>query len=341
MEPTGIGVIGAGLMGAHFLAIAQQHPACLPVGVADVLEDRAHTLAVQHGVRSFSDYRDLLADPNLDAVVIATGEASHLEPALDAAAAGKHMLIEKPLATSSMDAEKMVEAATRAGVLLMVAHALRFDPNYGRAWQAVRSGSLGEVVHVNARRNTSMGDATRLAGRVSVTFYLGSHSVDVLQWIMGSPICEVTAICARKALGHLDIDDTVLSLLRFQNGAIGALENSWIRPDGAANRKIGSSLVLMGTRGAFAIETMTPGAVLYTEGRSDPYNPAYSFEDALFGIVSVYRDEFGHFVDCIRRGARPIVTPAQALSTVRVCEAIEEALRLRRPVSIAQDNAFR
>ncbi|HPL27914.1 MAG TPA: Gfo/Idh/MocA family oxidoreductase, partial [Anaerolineae bacterium] len=243
MEPTRIGVIGAGLMGAHFLAIARQHPVCLPIGVADVLSDRAQSLADRYGVRSYSDYRNLLDDPDLDAVVIATGESFHLEPALYAAAAGKHMLIEKPLATSSMDGEKMIAAAAQSGVLLMVAHALRFDPNYGRARQAVRSGTLGDLVHVNARRNTSMGDAARLAGRTSITYYLGSHSVDTLQWVMNSPICEVTTISVQKALRHLGVDDTVLSLLRFQSGAIGALENSWIRPDGAANRKIGSSLV--------------------------------------------------------------------------------------------------
>jgi len=341
MDQIGVGVIGVGLMGSLFARLASQLPDSVLVGVADVDESRGTVLSESLNVPAFSDYNDLLALPRLDAVVVATPDAFHLQPALAVAQAGRHLMIEKPLATTPEDALRIVDTCRAAGVTLMVAHVLRFDPSYGEAFKAVRSGKLGEVVHVGARRTTSISDAERLAGRVTITFYLGSHSVDVIQWIVGSPIVEVTSISASNVMKRFDVDDTVMSILRFENGAIGTLENSWIRPQGAGSRRLGASLVVMGTEGAVKVEPFQERINLYQHNYTEPMLPAYSFGPTAFdGIGGIYRDEFAHFIQCIRTGASPIVLPDQALSAIRVCEAIEQSIRQGTPVCIDQENVF-
>lgn len=337
----GVGVIGVGLMGSLFARLATQFPASALVGVADADESRARQVGDSLGVPGFTGYKELLALRNLEAVVIATPDSLHVEPALAAAQAGKHLLIEKPLATTVEDGQQIIDACQNAGVTLMVGHVLRFDPNYGEAFKAVRGGKLGEIVHVNARRNTAISDARRLAGRVTITFYLGSHSVDVIQWIVGSPIVEVNAIGARKMMEPFKLDDTVISLLRFRNGAIGALENSWIRSPGAGNRRVGASLVIMGTEGSLMAQPYQESTVLYRADYVEPLGSLYSFEDMAFGRISgVYRDEFAHFIDCIIYGSVPIVSAEQALSAVVVCQAIEQSLQKGSTVSIDQANIF-
>ncbi len=341
MTQVGIGVIGVGLMGSLFARLASQLPDSKLVGVADVDENRATQLGQSLGVPAFGDYKGLLAIPEVDAVVIATPDALHLEPALAAAQAGKHLMIEKPLATTREDGARIVEAGEAAGVTLMVAHVLRFDPNYGEAFKAVRGGKLGEIVHISARRNTSMSDARRLAGRVTITFYLGSHSVDVIQWIVGSPIVEVTAASVRKVMAQFNVDDTVISLLRFENGAIGTLENSWMRPPSSGSRRIGASLIVMGTEGSLKVEPYQDSVTVYQPQSVDLLLPAYSFDNTPFGKISgVYRDEFAHFVECVRMGTPPIISPEQALSAVLVCSAIEQSLREGVTVHIDQENVF-
>jgi UDP-N-acetylglucosamine 3-dehydrogenase len=337
-----IAVIGTGQMGKLFIRLISEHPACQLAGVVDVIEEKTRAAGQELGVPYFSNHKTLFSSIDLDAVVIATSEQHHLQPTLDAAANGVHVLIEKPLADTSAAAKEMVAATRDAGTILMVGHSVRFDPHYQEAYRSVHNGEVGDVVHLAARRNTSVGDANRLQGRVSITMYLGSHSVDIVQWVIGSPIIEVTATGVRKAMTALDVDDAVLSLLRFENGAIGTLENSWLRPNGAASRKVGSSLIIMGTKGTTSVETMTPGGcVNYQENVYTPFNAPWNFATDLTGFTNnVYSSEFAHFVDCIKTGNQPIITPAQALSAVLVCEAIEESIRLRRPIKVVQDNPF-
>ena len=341
MDQVRVGVVGVGLMGSLFARLAAESRDSELVGVVDIDLERAGQLGESLKAPVYGNHVDLLESAQPDAVVIATPDAQHLEPSLAAARAGAHILLEKPLATNPGDAQSIIDACKSAEITLMVAHVLRFDPNYGEAYRAVRDGSLGEIVHLCARRNTQVSDAERLAGRVTITMYLGIHSVDVMQWVLGSPIVEVRSIGVSKAMKRFNVDDTVMSLVRFENGAIGTLENSWLRPNGTACRRIGSSLVMMGTKGAYRAEPYHEASTLYQPGHAEPVFMAYSHGKTHLGTIGgLYRDEFAHFVACVKTGAAPIVSPAQALSAVVVCNAIERSLREGIPVQVDQGNAF-
>lgn len=218
--------------------------------------------------------------------------------------------------------------------MLLVGHVLRFDPAYVRAREAVQAAEIGEVVHAAARRNTSWTDALRLAGRTSVTYYLALHDIDVLQWIVGSPITSVRARGVRKAMARFGVDDTVLSLVEFGNGAIGTLEASWLRPDGPSGPKA-QLLEVMGTQGMIEVTPAASSVDVYRANHVRMANQAYVFTPGADGrIPGIYRDEIAHFLDCIARGRAPVCGGPEALSAVLVADAIERSAMTSSEVRI-------
>jgi predicted dehydrogenase len=334
MQQIGVGVIGAGLMGSLFARILATLPEARVAGIVDVAPDRARALAGELGAAAYSGYEELLRSPSVDAIVITTPDGLHLQPALAAADAGKHLFVEKPLATSAGEAEQIVRAAERHHLVLLVGHVLRFDPAYVRAREAVQAAEIGDVVHVAARRNTSWTEARRLAGRTSVTYYLAVHDIDAVQWIVGSPITSVRARGVRKAMAPFGVDDTVLSLVEFANGAIGTLEASWLRPDGPSGPK-GQLLEVVGTQGMIEVMPAASSVSVYLADHVRVANQAYVFTPGADGrIPGIYRDEIAHFLDCVGRGRAPVCGGRDALSAVLVADAIERSATTSSEVRI-------
>jgi UDP-N-acetylglucosamine 3-dehydrogenase len=161
-------VIGAaGAMGQVHTRTYRSLPAARLLGVCDV---DAATLAAAAGDapvgRRYQDYEALLADPEVEAVSVCTPDGQHVGPAVAAAQAGKHVLLEKPIATTLEDARTIVRACSAAGVVLLVGHVLRFDPRFVAAREALSAGELGDLLTVFARRANGVGAQDRLRGRV-------------------------------------------------------------------------------------------------------------------------------------------------------------------------------
>jgi predicted dehydrogenase len=334
-DRIGVGVIGLGVMGAPFARILAGLPGVDLVGVADVAEQRANAIADELGCQAYASAASLLRASALEAVVVATPDAHHREPAVACLNAGKHVLVEKPLATSVADAAAIVEAAERHERVLRIAHVLRFDPAYQRARTAVAAGELGQLTHVFARRSTSASDAERLAGRVSVVAYLGIHDIDALMWVVGSPIVSARAVAVRRGMAAPDLDDAVVSTLRFANGAIGTLECSWLRPDGPAG-VIGARMDVAGCDGVVEVTPYAPTVSVYRAGTVESETPAYALDRGAHGqIAGIYRDEVLSFLAKVRGGDDAGATGLEGLAAVRVVEAIERSLRDGDEVSIA------
>ncbi|NUR87235.1 MAG: Gfo/Idh/MocA family oxidoreductase, partial [Nonomuraea sp.] len=215
-----LGLIGAGTIAELHVAAARDSAAEI-VAVCDVRADRAERIAA--GAQVFTDHRDLIAAGGLDAVVVTVPHALHAPITLDAAAAGLHVLVEKPIATTRADAARMVEACRTAGVVLAVGHVLRFVPTLRAAAAYLRSGELGRVVVATERRTSDYGDETRpgwfldagMAGG-GIVLNVGTHSIDKLQLLVGAPITRVTAHVAGPA--SLEIETEALALLEHEDG---------------------------------------------------------------------------------------------------------------------------
>ena len=155
-------------MGAIHADVYARNPRCRLMAVADVEGHKARTLAARHGVQAFEDAERMLDELRPAAVTIATSDHAHVEPTLACLKRGIHVLLEKPIATTLADADKIIRAAQSAGVKVLVGHVVRFDPRYVRAKQAVDTGEIGRVEAIFARRLNRASLQSVLRGRVSV-----------------------------------------------------------------------------------------------------------------------------------------------------------------------------
>ncbi|MFD0663680.1 Gfo/Idh/MocA family protein [Thermocatellispora tengchongensis] len=224
-----MGIVGAGTIAELHVAAARQLASQVKVvAVCDVRADAAEKLAAEAGARVYTDHLAMFAAGGLDAVVITVPHALHAPITLDAAAAGLHVLLEKPIATRHEDGVRMIEACRAAGVTFAVGHVLRFVPTLRAAAGYLASGAVGEVMVASERRTADYTDASRprwfldpeMAGG-GIVLNVGTHSIDKLQMLVGSPVTHVTGhVAARPGVA---VETEAVALLRHADGTRATL----------------------------------------------------------------------------------------------------------------------
>ncbi|HHY46416.1 MAG TPA: Gfo/Idh/MocA family oxidoreductase [Firmicutes bacterium] len=328
-----IGVIGLGLIGSLHARILHELPNANLVGVADVDEARARDYGKAFSCDAYRDYQDLLNRPDLDAVSICVPEEYHVPPAVAAAKAGKHILIEKPIAKTVREAREIESAVKAAGVRLMVAHVLRFDPRYVQLHDAIARGDLGEPISLRVKRNNPVMSAQRLKGRVSLLYFLGVHDIDLIRWYAGADVTQVYAQKVSKLNAPIGCEDSVIAVFNFANGAIGSVELSWALPNNIPSG-IYSVAEVVGTKGAGYVNIFDQGLQLY------PSESAATFPDTLHWpeinnvIVGDLRDELAHFVQKTLDGGEYAMPTEDAIKAVAAIEACFESINSGMPVKV-------
>ncbi len=333
-----IGLCGSRYIGALYAhSLKQVHGAQI---VAVCSPNTASEFAARQGIAAhYNDYRSMIEDCDLDAVAIAAPNDLHYDICLAAAAAGKHVLCEKPLALNLQEADAMVAACDRAGVVLMYAENLLFAPMYVRAHQLAREGAVGQPFLV--KQSQSHGgpyspwfwDVDRAGGGVLMD--MGCHSISAICWFMGGWPQAVTAHLGRylhhdKTLG----EDHSTLLLHFPGGALGLAENSWAMPGG------NDFLEVYGPNGRLTADLERgPSLRLYrapgTETASDPSTRTgwqfAMYEEAWqFG----FPQELQHFVDVIE-GRQPLRSSgADGRKVLEIICAAYESARLQHPIAL-------
>jgi len=237
MTPLRAGVIGAGAIAAYrHLPEYAANAAVDLVAVSDPYLERAHAEAARFGnLTAYADYHDMLAREQLDLVSVCTPNHLHAPTTIDALAAGAHVLVEKPMATSLEDADAMIRAARQAGRILMVDQNERFMPVHAAARAVIESGVLGRVLtfrafyghngpeHWTPTASWFFTQAQSLSGALGD---LGVHKADILRFLLRSEVAEVAAFTGtlHKAA---EVNDNAVLLLRFRNGVFGSLAASW------------------------------------------------------------------------------------------------------------------
>lgn len=231
-------IVGAGLWANEHARIFSEMKDAECVAICDVNRERADRFAAENHIpQVYYDHKEMLAKSGCDAVSIVTPDFLHTQIAVDAADAGKHMLIEKPLATTKEDVFTILEAAQRNHVRIMVDMHNRFSPPFNNAKYIVSGGKFGRPVNAYFRLNDVRSVATDMlswASKSSILWFLGSHCLDTLSWILDSRVKEVYALSSRGVLDAVGVDavDVYLSSLVFENGTIAQMENGWITPNG-------------------------------------------------------------------------------------------------------------
>ncbi len=321
-------VIGLGVMGARHAQICHNLTRVDLVAVADIKPGLSQRIGQELDVTAYTDYREMLDDVDVDAVTIAVTDQFHREPCEVSAERGLHIFLEKPIATTMEDARAILDAAERGGVKLMVGHTLRYDPRYKAIRQAARAGQLGDIIHAYARRNATVRSGRRLEGRAEAMVFQGVHDIDALTWILGAPITRVYAESASKVLRDLGVADVTVATLRFANGAVALLEQSWALP-AEAPTLLDAQLEVVGSKGAAYIDFRAPSFALITDGQ-------YTQPDAILGLPEAYylRDEHEHFLDYVAGEAPPKVGGEEALQALKVAHATLQSAAEARPVEI-------
>ncbi len=339
-----VGVVGTGIWGRMHIRAYLQHASVDLVGICDCNEQRAADAAKEFGIaRYFSTVDDLLAE-GLDGISVATPDAAHAAIVIQAASRGVHVLVEKPLATSIAECERMIAAARAGGVYLMVDWHNRWNPPCYAAWRAVRNGELGEITYVYYRLSDTIYVPTKMlpwAGESSVMQFLGSHSLDTTCWFVGSKPQRI--FCRRKegilTAQGIPTADMYLTIVDFANGATAVIENSWVLPQSSPSL-IDHKCEILGTQGAIYLD-LTHGQTLAKYTAKTPAGfPDASLPD-VFITPEVHGRQLGfsvetmyHFVECLRDGKAPLTSGEDGLLNTRLILAAEQSAQKGVPVEL-------
>ena len=341
------GVIGVGTFGSLHARVYAELASADLVAVADIQQEKTQRLVSQYGVTGYDDYNELLEKEDLDIVSVCTSDELHLAPVLAAAAAGKHIFVEKPLAMNPSDCDTMIQAAEDAGVKFTVGQILRFDPRYYAARKAITDGEIGAPVHLFARRNNPIGNAMRLGKHTSVLFFLGIHDIDFMNWCVGSKVERVYAETRNfEPTRYLDtqnlqrpvpsdVEDTAICVLTFKNGLIGR----FVWTHAAIGKEI-HQRIYYGSEGSIddnGIQFKDGSTRGMDELREEFLNALTpDAKEKLFphGITNAVALGIYDFLDAVRNNREPEVTGWDGFAAQAVCDAIYESAHCRQAVNV-------
>lgn len=333
MNKLRIALVGLGRFAIHHVRVWLNHPEVEVVALCDARKENLngyHSLFPE--AACFTSLSELLADVKLDAVDVMTPEHTHAEVVKACLLAGKHVFVEKPLTTDSRSASELIQLARRQQCLLMVGHVLRFDPRYAEVKTQVETGRLGPLRSIYARRNNGK-QFFSIYNRVSPIFILGIHDLDIMHWLSGSTVKEVYARRYPETPPGLQHEPLLWSMLSFDCGMIGVLENHWMLPESAPSFA-DTQMEIVGEQAL--IQLRNPDSLLQIYASDQLESPAVSDGYVLHGVPGgPLVHELHHFVTCVRAG-RPstLLRPEDAYAAVVVAEAIVKSAQSGRKVSI-------
>jgi predicted dehydrogenase len=333
------GVIGAGLWGEAHAEVYATHPWAELAAVCDSDRSRAEKVAKRFGApRVFTDYRDMVKDPGVDAVAVATPDFAHRDPVVAAAKAGKHVHSEKPLATSREDAEAIAAAVRASGVTYMVDFHARWNPPFAIARRNIEEGALGRIMSAYFRLNDTVSVPTGMlswAAKSSILWFLGSHTVDTLRFLLADEVERVYSVSRAEVLRErgIDVPDLYQSVLEFRSGVVATIENNWIVPN--TNPAVNDFKVnILGSKGMINMD-LTNNQLFerYLETTSDHpdclVKPQVRDRHVGFAYEAI-RD----FVECLALGKPVQAGLEDGLKVTSVILAIMESAAVRAPVTV-------
>jgi predicted dehydrogenase len=327
-ERLKVALIGCGWAGEQHARAYASIPEVKLLATADLDEGKARELAKRFGAEaSYSDYEAVLRDPRIEAVSICLPHYLHSQVSVEAAEARKHVLCEKPMANSLKEADEMIRAARKAGVILMIAENVRFHPINLKIKELMELGFLGDVflarifrdheMHDYLRRHPWFLDKEKAGGGIWMSG--GIHDVDVLRMLLGE-VETVTLFQARKVLSEMEGDDTSVAILQFKGGALGVLSESFSTKTFKPYSPNGCPSVINGSLGT--IRTLLDSVEVYGE--------KVGGLDRCIRIKVEGRDTFleevKHFVECIKGHSTPITSGVEERRTLAVVCAGYESL---------------
>lgn len=343
MESINVGVIGTGSISAMHLQSYQKHANANLLAVCDLNEDRARLAAEKYGAaKVFTDYRELLADPEINAVSICTWNNTHAEISIAALNAGKHVLVEKPLCRTVEEALRVQEAVKSSGKLLQVGFVRRYDPNAQMLREFADKGEFGDIYFAKASSIRRLGnpggwfsDIERSGGGPLID--IGVHVIDLCWYMMGRPKPVAVSANTYRKLGNRSnvrnlsfykaadydaekntVEDMANAMIRFENGASMLVDVSFT----LHSKENQQSVKLYGDKGGFEID---PEVVIVTEKHDTIINIQPQTDHKGFNFDSAFQSEVNHFIASIQNGTQPLSPVEDGVEIMKILCGIYES----------------
>lgn len=335
-----VGVVGCGYWGPNLVRNFYENEQVELRYVCDLSAEKLAKLARRYPtVKATVDYQDLLNDPTLDAIVIATPVHTHFKLAHMALSAGKHVLVEKPMCMTSVECEELIAVADQKKKVLMVDHTFAYHGAVTRIKDVIDHGELGEILYFDSVRiNLGL-----FQSDVNVVWDLAPHDLSIMDYLLGQTPKTVHATGACHA-GN-GVEDIAYITLTFENNTIAHFNVSWLSPVKVRQILIG------GTRKMIVYDDLTPmeKVRIYDKGISISeetrgYNSQYvnqvsyrvgDMHSPVIDITEALKIEVVHFVDCVLQGKQPITDGRAGLRTVRILEAANASLKTGQPQELS------
>lgn len=328
-----VGVIGVGQMGTHHANIYRKLPQADLIALCEYNDARREQLKTEfEGVKLYKDYKELLADPEIEAVSIVLPDNMHREAVELAVKAGKHILLEKPLAKELEDGKALYEITKDYDKVFTTGFLLRFDPRFAMIKERLESGELGDIIHCYVRRNSPIIGPKRYIGASDLSMHVMIHDIDYLNWWIGSEPVKVFARNRSVLLKEHGMNDVIYAIVTYENGVVACLEACWTLPENSPTI-IDDKVELVGTKGVAYVDSCDYG-VRFVSDKGVQYPDSrhwYSIRGEICGDLA---EEVMAFVNNIVTNTKSIITPKQSYDSLRVVDAIERSIKEGREVAL-------
>ncbi len=342
MKKRKVAVVGAGIYGINHIRAYQWNNDAELVAVCDLSEALRTKIGAEYGVRTYADVADMLNKEELDAVSIATPDCYHAAPALAAIKAGKHVLIEKPLATTLEDARAIIAAEREYHVRVAVDYHKRWDPAAIQIKNELNRSGVGLPIRGYMNMDDIIDVPTKWfswSNNSSPVHFLGTHCYDQIRWYMGCEVTEVFAVGTKELLKSRGIDtyDTVQAFLKMENGCYWTVENGWIYPEGFAKNNDGRTQILC-ENALFRIDSQNRGVEIFDNSKYRTPNSYFlqEYNGRPFGFCV---EPINDFIRCLITGEPFVAGTKDGLEAEKIAEAVHKSVETGKTVTIEREQA--
>ncbi len=320
MKKLGVAVIGTGFWGRNHARVYRELPTTELVAICDVDSQRARSIADQFGARMYTNSARMLKNKDIEAVSVCTWSTMLAKEAFRALRAGKHVLVEKPMAANASQATRLIKIAEENGLHLTVGFLMRFIPGLQRIREAVEKRRIGDLVCATAKR---VGQWPERIGDVGVVKDTAIHDIDVMRYISKEDPTSVYAKAGR--MKNTRFEDYAQIMLTYQGVKSAFIESNWLTP---YKTRV---LTVTGSEAIMRLDYITQD--LWIESAKESYQPRYPFQEPL-------KLELQHFAECVAENKKPMISGSDGLKALQIAEAALRSSAKNRIIDVRSQLTF-
>jgi UDP-N-acetylglucosamine 3-dehydrogenase len=314
MKKLGVAVIGTGFWGKNHARVYKELPSTELIAICDVDPARAESVAKQYGVKAYTNSGHMLRNKDIEAISVCTWSTHLAKEALKGLRAGKHVLVEKPMATNSKQAKRLCQTAEENGLVLTVGFLMRFIPGLQNIREALDRKRIGQLVCANAKRVSQWPERI---GDVGVVKDTAIHDIDVMRFI--SKQDPITVYAKMGSMRHRKFEDYAHIMLTYRGGESAFIESNWLTPYKTR------TLTVTGSDAIMRLDYITQD--LWIEQQKETLQPRYAFQEPL-------KCELQHFAECVIEKKKPLITGEDGVRALEIAQAATQSSAKNRAIKL-------